>query len=240
MKINLRTSILTGAAFVTIAFTACRTNCIKGSGNSTSINRKVENFTKIKVSGDYKIVFKQDSSLSLNITGDDNVLENIRTDVSGGQLTIDSKRNICSKNQVVVVVGFKQLEKIDGSGAIEFTSDGKLNLADLDLNLAGSTKTDLDINAGNLSTESAGSSDIKLKGQASSHSIKVAGNGDLNALDFVVSKYDIDASGAFDAEINVLNELNTKSTGAADIKYRGNPKSVNTSKTGASSVKKID
>ena len=51
---------------------------------------------------------------------------------------------------------------------------------------------------------------------------------------------DISTTGASHCDINVLNSLNVSTTGSSEIRYRGNPTNVNTSKTGASSVTKID
>ncbi len=40
-------------------------------------------------------------------------------------------------------------------------------------------------------------------------------------------------------QIDVLNKLNVHSSGASDVKYKGNP-AVNNDKSGASSVEKAD
>ena len=115
-----------------------------------------------------------------------------------------------------------------------------MNINDLHLELNGASKVDMDLNAANVVTEGSGSTDMTLRGQATSHKIEFAGSGKVKAGDFVVGSYDIETTGASECTINVLKDLNVNTTGAADIKYRGNPTSVNTSKTGAASVTKID
>jgi hypothetical protein len=55
-----------------------------------------------------------------------------------------------------------------------------------------------------------------------------------------VGKYDVQTTGASECKINVLNDLDIHTTGAADISYKGNPAHVTTSKTGASDIKKLD
>ncbi|MGZ3929605.1 MAG: GIN domain-containing protein, partial [Mucilaginibacter sp.] len=72
------------------------------------------------------------------------------------------------------------------------------------------------------------------------HKLVAIGSGKIYALDFVVGNYDIQTTGASECQINVLHELNVNTTGAADIKYRGNPTNVNSSKTGSASITKIN
>ncbi|QKJ29849.1 DUF2807 domain-containing protein [Mucilaginibacter mali] len=231
--------LLAGLACVT-AFSSCMMNCVHGSGNQITESRKVADFTSIDISGGYDIVLKQDSSLSLKITADDNVMQYLRTEVNGDKLKINTKKNICAKKAISVVIGVRNLEEIKGAGAIEIKSDGKLNVKDLNIKLSGAGKVDLDLNANNLTTRGSGATELILKGQASSHNVNITGSGKLNAFDFVVGKYDLETTGASDCKINVLTDLNVHSTGAADIQYKGNPTNVNTSKTGAASIKKVD
>jgi hypothetical protein len=197
-------------------------------------------FTRLDISGSFRIVLKQDSSLNVSITADDNLMKYIHTSSEGDKLRIYSKKNLCGSGEMVINIGVKNLELIKISGGNNLTTDGKLNTKDLHLELNGASKLDMDLNAANVFTEGSGSTDMNLRGQATSHKIEFAGSGKVNALDFVVGSYDIETTGASDCNINVLKDLNVNTTGAADIKYRGNPTSVNTSKTGAATVTKIN
>ncbi len=226
--------------FAIAILNSCGLNCVHGSGNELKEERKVANFTKINVSGGYNILLKQDSSLTLNITADDNVFKYIRTNVNGDELKIDTKRSICANHPITIIIGIRNLAELDGSGAVEFKSDGKLNVKDIDITLAGAGHLNLDMNANNVITKGSGATEISLKGQATSYSVDLTGTGSVDALDFVVNKYDIQATGTSTCKINVLNELNVNTTGASDIQYRGNPAKINNSKTGSSDIKKID
>lgn len=236
--LNFKIILLSLAAV--FALGSCRYKCIKGSGREAAENLTVANFTEINVKGGYHIILKQDSSLYLNITADDNVLKLIRTEVDGDKLRISTKRNICAERPITITIGIKRLEAIEGSGAIELENQGKLNVNDLKLKFSGASKVNLDLSANNVTTEGSGATEINLKGQATSHSVHLTGSGKLYALDFIVDKYDLETTGASECKINVLNELNTHTTGAADIEYRGNPAHVNNSKVGAAEIKKID
>ena len=238
-KIYLSSLIIISIASVSI-LSSCRFGCVKGSGHQVTESHKVDDFTAIKISGGFKVNLKQDSSKTVTITADDNLLKYIRSESDGNVLKIYTKKNFCGSGEIIINIGVKNLERIDGSGAVDFHSDGKLNTKDLAIKLAGAGKVDLDLTAANVTTDGSGSTEIDLKGQATSNRVDLTGNGDMHAFDFVVGTYDIHTTGASDCEINVLNSLNVNTTGASDIKYKGNPTSVNSSKTGASTVTKVN
>ncbi|MGY4536834.1 hypothetical protein ACVW0P_001248 [Mucilaginibacter sp. UYNi724] len=239
-NLNFKIVLLVAAVSITL-FSSCRRfRCIKGNGSQRTEARKMTSFTKIDVSGGYKVVLKQDSTESISITIDDNLFKYVETTVEGGTLKVHSRRNICPSGESVLIIGVKNLEAIGASGAVDVRSEGRLNVKDLNIDLSGSTKIDLDLSAGKVHTGASGSSEIYLKGQAASHDIDMSGSGKVEALDFVVGKYKISTSGASECKINVLNELDVHTSGSSDIQYRGNPSKVNNDQSGASSVKKID
>jgi len=228
------------AAIAVTAFSSCRFGCAKGSGHQVTESRKVTDFKRIDISGGFKVHLKQDSSLNVTISADDNLMKYIRSTVDGDRLHIFTRKNLCSSGEMVINIGVKNLEELKGSGAVEFDSDGKLVTKDLHIRLSGAGKIDLDLDAADVITDGSGSTDIVLRGQASSHNVTLTGRGDIDAFDFVVGEYTIETTGASDCKVNVLHKLNVHSTGASDVKYKGNPTDVNTSKTGASSVTKVD
>jgi len=223
-----------------LLLSSCRINCVRGSGNQTSETRKVPDFTKIDVSGEFKLILKQDSSSSLTINADDNLLKYIKTTVTDGKLKIYTKKSICNSGELVVTIGVRHIDDIGASGAVTIESAGKITTQDLHFDLSGATKVNMDLNAANVHTEGSGATKISLTGQASSHHVELSGAGKLMAFDFVVGEYRIETSGATKCEINVLNSLSVETSGASKIEYRGNPKTINNDKTGASSVQKVD
>jgi hypothetical protein len=241
MKTPYKSICIISVSILVIAVQSCKTGCIQGSGNETTDKRQVAAFNKLDIAGSFKITLVQDSSNLLTINADDNILSVIKTEVNGDKLKISTdNKNICSSKQVTIMIGVRDLEAIAASGAVELISNGRLNLGDFDLNLSGATKVNLDVAASNVESNGSGVSDITLKGQASSHSIVLSGSGEVHAFDFVVGNYSVEASGQSDCEINVIGELNIHSTGASDIKYKGNPTKINKSKTGALSLTKVE
>lgn len=240
-EINMKLTLLSGFLMITgvLAFTGCNSDCINGSGKQISKTRSVEPFTFIETSGSIKLVLKQGPQ-QLRIVADDNIVDEIRTRVKGDKLSIDMEGNFCNTGPITVYLSSQGYEGIDASGAVEIVSDGLLQVKDFEMDLTGSNKVNLNMNAANVRTKSSGASEIFLKGQASSHEVDMDGSSKINALDFVVGKYRIESSGAATSKINVLNELEVKSSGSSDIEYRGNPSKVSNDDSGASNLRKIN
>jgi hypothetical protein len=228
------------AGIILSGFSSCMLNCVHGSGNVKTENRKVGDFSRISISGEYKVVLKQDSSLVVTITADDNLLKYIKTTVSGDKLRIYNKRNFCSSGQLTVNIGVRNLEELGTSGIVQVASDGKMNTKDMRFRLSGTSKIDMDLNAANLVTSGSGSSELDLRGQATSHDIDLSGDGKVHAFDFVVGSCEIQSSGVGYSEVDVLNSLDVHSSGASEVKYRGNPSHVANDNSGASSVVKVN
>jgi len=182
----------------------------------------------------------QDSSLTISIAADDNLLKEISTDVSGDKLTIKTGKNVCPSGEISITIGLRNLEEIKASGAINLNTKGKLVTKDLSLNLSGANNATLELDAANLTTTASGVSELNLKGQASSHVVNLDGGGKVHAFDFIVGNYDLQTSGAGEFEINVLHELTVNSSGASSVKYKGNPASINNKKSGVSTITKVD
>jgi len=239
MKTRYFTIVILLSGAVLCGLSSCFMNCVHGSGNETTENRTVSDFTSIDISGGFKVILKQDSSLALKITADDNLLKYIKTTVNGGRLHIYTRRSVCNNGEMTINIGIRHLEELKASGGIEVEGDGRITTQDMHFRLAGATKITMDINAANVTTSGSGSTELNLKGQASSHDIDLSGSGKVNALDFVVGNCEIHTTGVGESNVNVLHSLNIHSTGASDVKYRGNP-SITDDKTGASSVEKVN
>ncbi|TWR29056.1 DUF2807 domain-containing protein [Mucilaginibacter pallidiroseus] len=238
-NLALKLTILSAAIFA-VTLTSCKSRCKKGSGNMVDNNRKVEEFDRLEVDGGYKVTLVQDSTNTVTVHADDNLMQYIQTGVSGSRLRIHNSKNLCSKSGIEVIVHFRKLQDLKGAGAVEFTNNGVLNFGDLKIDLSGASKVDLELKATNVFTKGSGATEIMLKGQAASHDVDLTGSGKLEALDFVVGKYQIETTGASNCRINVLSSLAVNTTGASEIEYRGTPSDVSTKKTGASTIKKID
>ncbi|WP_299289215.1 head GIN domain-containing protein [uncultured Mucilaginibacter sp.] len=231
--------ILSGFLLLFSVLSSCNDSCEKGSGKAASEYRKVGAFTKLNFSGAYKVVLKQGVP-SVKVTADDNLLKQIETSVRGDELTIKTKKNICNAGTMEIDISNPDFQAVKTAGTIDLSADGKLNLKDFSMELAGMSKVNLNLNAANVTTSTSGSSEVNLTGQATSNKVTMSGKSNLNALDFVVANYRIETSGFTNCNVNVLNELSVNVSGAGSVQYKGNPAKISNEHSGATSIKKIE
>jgi hypothetical protein len=228
-------------AAVSIFVSACSSKCIEDSGKHLIKNVTVSPFDEVEVSGPVKLVLRQDSSFAVTISADSNIVDKIKPSVSGNTFKIElDPMTYCGTDSIVIHAGIGALKEIKAGGASKVYSDGKLNLADLNLDLSGATDLNLDVNAGKVNTEIDGAAKLVLSGQAGAHNLESKGTLQLDAFNFVVGNYDLDIEGTGKSNINVLNNLKVNTSGASAIYYKGNPKSVSDKKSGTSTLQKVN
>lgn len=239
MKNYTKFSLIAFVIPIALSISSCNTECLEGSGKQTTMERSVETFSSIEMGGSYKVILTQDSTSKMRITADDNIIDEIKTKVSGGVLEISMDGNICSSGDIVLEISSKEWKGLEISGASKVISSSQIKTNDFKIELSGSSSIDLDLVAAVVRTSSSGSSEIKLKGQARSHEIDLSGSGEVNAFDFVVNDYKISTSGASEMEINVMNDLKVSTSGASKIKYKGTPKNIVNDESGSSELIKV-
>ncbi|MBE7174942.1 MAG: DUF2807 domain-containing protein [Mucilaginibacter polytrichastri] len=234
---KIKSALILFTAIAAVSFVSCSKKCKKPSGKSTTQNRVVKEFTEIEVGGNLNVLLVQDDSHRVEVTGDENFMESIKTEVSGGTLSI--KEEDCEGEKISVVIHTRDIKLMKFGGVIDVHNEQPIKTGDLHMEFAGGVKADLKLNAAKLTTRAAGRVEIKLEGQASQHDIDMAGSGTLDALNFVVAKYNINAAGVANCKINVLEELNVNTSGSGDIEYKGSPAKINKKIMGAGGLKQI-
>lgn len=226
---------------VPLLFAACKSKCVEDLGIHSSKDLSLKPYDEIKVSGPVKLLLRQDSTYKLNIGADSSVIGLVKAEVSGHELTVKlDAEKYCGKDSIIVTAGIGDLKKLSAAEAVKVYTTSKINLNDITINLSGATLLKLDINAGKLTLNNDGAAAINLIGQAGAHVLKSKGTLNLDAFDFAAGIYDLDIEGAGKANINVLNDLKVRTTGATEIYYKGNPKNVDEKKSGVSKLQKVN
>ncbi len=220
---------------------SCTSKCIEDSGIRKEKITPLKEFSEIEIGGPIKLILKQDSSFNVKISADSSILDKIEASVSGStlQLKLDTGA-YCGKDSILIHAGLKTLKYLKTEANSQVFSEGRLNLQDVKFILKGNTGIHLDMSAAKVTTDVDGTARIDLKGQAGSHELKTRGAVELNAFDFISGIYLVDLKGLAKVNINVLNDLKVKTSGATEIYYKGNPKNVNEQKTGAGKLEKVN
>src|ERR1051325_5954620 len=127
---------------------------IKGSGKRVTQKRQISPFTSISTQGAFEIEVTCQKNPSLEVEGDDNVLDLVTADVSGNTLRLKSSKNYSTSEPVKFRITVPNVEglSVSGAGRIEI-KDVKNDKFEIDsngapsINVSGSTKVvDIDSN----------------------------------------------------------------------------------------------
>ncbi|MBL7883899.1 MAG: DUF2807 domain-containing protein, partial [Bacteroidia bacterium] len=199
--------------------------------------RTTEDFHSLKVGDSFNVKITQSENNSITIDAPENVLTQIKTEVSNGILKIESDGNIKTDKNINILIGVKALESIDVTGAADIKSSNQLQCTKLKIESSGAGDLNIDVKANEIITQISGAGDITLKGITNSLNAKVSGAGALKAANLEAENATVSVSGAGDAKVNVKQQLNATVSGAGSIIYKGNPTDRNIDISGAGSVR---
>lgn len=215
--------------------------CINGSGNVISETRTVDAFHSVDLELMGNLYVTQTGESEVRIEADDNILPLLKTDVRNGVLIIKRDGNRCLRpTKINVYVSMDEVKRLSLSGQGDIISQSTITSDNLELSISGQGDIDMDVNTSKLTTSLSGQGDARYTGTATSHEVTISGTGDIDAYELTTEKTLVRVSGAGDAEVFASNELDVKISGAGNVHYKGDPKTVNQDISGAGKVNKMD
>jgi len=234
-----RTFFSTGIFAILLAFIISSCNdCMEGNGKMANRTAKFTEITAINlsVSADVKLV--DDSTGTIKIEGESNIIEAIIMEQKGTSLKITSEPCFSSNKPIKITIPMKNVSdlQINGSGSI--ISERSLVSSDLDLGINGSGDINIEVNAINVMSKINGSGNIILKGAAQRHKIEVNGSGDVNAENFPTGNVAITVNGSGDCKVMATTALGIKIRGSGNVYYSGTP-DISSDIKGSGSLEKL-
>jgi hypothetical protein len=251
---------------IALAFAMLATGCldqaigwgyteIVGSGQKSSAARTVPLFTRIQVEGAVDVEARVGEPQSLTIEGDDNLLENVTTDVRDGKLVIGTKKSYSTRIGLRVRLVAPKLEGIGiagsgdallegvrsetfsasvaGSGDVEVR--GTAGNVEIDINGSGNVSMG-DLSARKVEVSIHGSGDVRLRGTSDELGIAIHGSGDVVAADLRTRASKVRIFGSGDVQVNVTESLDAQTNGSGDVVYAGNPAKVDAVANGSGDI----
>lgn len=212
---------------IVIVFAACHKKPfgVKGKGSSVSETRSVSDFQKIKLSVDAELNFKMDSIYYLEINAQQNVLDEIETDVSGGDLVIKTETFFYKHNPIKITVHAPSVNSLSVSGSGKIVCADSLLNSNLKLEISGSGRIDASkIKATGLEVHISGSGEVNINsGTVSSLVYTISGSGKLNSEYLLAENAKVSVSGSGNVTLQASQQLNVSISGSGTVRYRGNP-----------------
>jgi hypothetical protein len=202
------------------------TNATVLASNETE-NRKVKEFTEIKVSSGIDLYLKMGDTESVKIVADDDIIDEVITEVKDGTLRIYMKNNNWfnwggNKTRKAYVT-VKELNVLQASSGSDVRSENTLKGESLDVRASSGSDVEIDVFYKNVSLDTSSGSDARISGKTKTFKAEASSGSDIKAGDLESTICKVRASSGSDATVNVSDELYAKASSGADIKYYGNP-----------------
>jgi hypothetical protein len=211
---------------------------VHGNGNVVTMERKVEDFTGIKVSSGVDVYLKQGNNMSISVEADENLHEYIITEVRNGVLNVYTDANIREAKRERVYVTMKEINSVRTTSAGDIVGETPVKSDRLELSASSAGDIKLEVTSKEIKINISSSGDMTLTGETDILEADLSSAGDLNAYELTVREADISVSSAGDADINVTEKLTARASSAGDINYRGNPKYIDAHSSSAGGIHK--
>lgn len=232
-----------GVLALSTAFFACDDSwdqCVRGNGEYDNVERELSRFEEIELNASFDVELHQATYHSVEVSGDENILEYVTTKVSGDKLILDYDVDcVKARKDIKIDVYLEELNDIELNGSGNVTSRDFLETPKLTIDIRGSGNVNLETNCDNVRVNIDGSGDVELEGKGAYARYYVEGSGDIDALSFNTDSCNVTIDGSGDVSAHVNNTLNVRIQGSGDLEYTGDAKLNILEESGSGTIRKI-
>ncbi|HEU4729577.1 MAG TPA: head GIN domain-containing protein [Kofleriaceae bacterium] len=149
----------------------------------------------------------------LEISGDDNLVPLVTTEVASGRLQIDTRKHVRPSLPLVAHIAAPQVSRIEISGSSHVVLHG--------------------LQADRLAIDVSGSGTFRGDGAVHQLAIEITGSGDLALDQLAAERASVKVLGSGNVSIAVSQALEVHITGSGTVTYQGNPSELKQDVTGS-------
>jgi hypothetical protein len=189
----------------------------------TKQERSVSEFTSIDVGGAFSVFVTQGDKQEVIVETKAKMQEKISTKVNDGVLYITKKTTLVRPKKLNVYITITELDNIQVSGAASFESTSVIKSDKLEVTASGASDLKLKLEIDKLASEISGAANVEYLGKANFHELEISGAANLDATNFETLVTHAEASGAANANVNAIKELDVSSSGISNIDFENTP-----------------
>jgi Putative auto-transporter adhesin, head GIN domain len=188
---------------VLIVLAGCSWIGVEGSGKPTREVRPVTGFSAIDISSAINAEIAIGAAERVEISGDDNLVPLVATEVNGKRLVIETRKRVRPKLPLVARITALRLGALDVSGSSNVALHG--------------------VHEDRLALDLSGSAVIRGDGTVGQLDIDVSGSGSLELDQLAAERASVTVSGSGNVVLAVSRALDVHISGSATVTYRGDP-----------------
>jgi hypothetical protein len=179
---------------------------VVGSGRRVTQPRPAGEFTRVIADDAMDVEIRIGPRAAIEVEGDDNLVERIRTDAEGGVLHLEVDGGYRVRRPMLARITVPRLERV------ELDASGDARIGGLD--------------GGRLFLVGRGSGAFDVDGAVDAVELRIQGSGDADLDGLRAREANIVINGSGNARAHVTDALVANVNGTGDIVYRGAPRSV--------------
>jgi hypothetical protein len=200
-------------AYALMVLVGCSWRGVEGSGKATSEARTVPGFTAVDIDGVIDADLAIGSEPRVEISGDDNLVPLITTEVTGNRLEIGTRKNIRTSLPLRARVTAPRINEVGVSGSNDVAIHG--------------------VHDDSLKLGLSGSASIRGEGAVRQLGVELSGSGNLKLAQLTAERAHVTITGSGNVELTVSQALEVHITGSGTVTYRGDPAEVKRDITGS-------
>jgi len=209
-------------------------SCVFSNGSfgpSVEEERKVGDFTALRVSSGIDIHLTQGNQPRVIIIAGEDVIDDVNSEVVGDELRLSVEGNWFRRGRVEARITFVELESLDVSAGSDVDTEGLLRFENLKIEASSGSDIKMQLDAGEVELRASSGSDATLQGSARRLIAKASSGSDINAYDLEVEDAVLKLSSGSDVKAWVTGSLEVDASSGSDVYYKGEPKllDINTS-----------
>jgi hypothetical protein len=188
----------------------------KGSGTPKTETRDVGAFTKVQLEGSLHADITAGGAQHVEISGDDNLVPLVTTEVKDQHLRVYTTKQIRPKLDLVARISAPAVTAVSASGSSVIQVHGVQGEA--------------------FALDTSGSARITAAGTAQKLTIDVTGSASIDAKELKAQNVTIEVSGSGDLDVYATDVLDVSISGSGKVRYYGHPRDVKKSISGSGTL----
>jgi len=180
---------------------------VKGSGIAKTEKREVISFHSLDVNYVGSIEVRSQEQENVQISGDDNIISFITTEVKNGTLYIRGTKGYNPRQKLLIIVSTPNVKRFVFDGV------GEANLSNI--------KND------RLEIVVSGVGSLSASGETKELDITLSGVGNVDAKNLRAVNAKVNSKAVGSVDLYVTGQLDVDASGVGEVNYYGNPKIVN-------------
>jgi hypothetical protein len=227
---NINPFIIVIAFFISLSLSSCFRDvfCVDGKGQRITDTFIVDDFTGVELQEAANVFISQGEEQKVIVTGKENILDLLQTEVKGGIWEIDLGRECFNDLDLTIEIVMPNLNELHISGSGTIVVEDFEDQGNLDISVTGSGILDLNRFSGteDVDVRISGSGDIEIRDEfpdLKRIDIELTGSGIFDGFLMATDEMDARISGSGDIYTTVNEYINVRITGSGDLHYKGNP-----------------